>query len=739
MMVVGEEKSPARIWLERTEPDSGVRESILGFVEGRTGISNMLTEYGEQVVVPLLTAMALAGVPWRDAPIAVRQIGPAAAGPLDWLEVRARRREQEMEEGFRDAIKDGTGCSDSGAAVQARDAMQQLHKMAAAGQSAIGQGRGGSALSKVDPTREDPWQVLRKIPTSEDLAWLKVWIEQGERQSNSDPRYPQERWFGRQLLETATERHEFLLRERVTTLPLLPLRDTVVFPRTVATLAATDLRSLCLIDEVMSGNRTVALVMQKDADQEGAGPDDVLAVGTIATVQQTMRLPDGSVRLAVRGVERMRILDVVAEEPFMVAKVQRLPEVAENSSEVRAVVRDTIVLFAQLVSLAPHLPDELITAARDADDLRHIVYLVAANLRMVRAERQAMLERDPVKEKLLCVNAFIAKELDLLDSERLQARIDATSMPDQAAQAAHREAARLATRSMTGSERDVTSTYLDWLMSLPWPQSAQVELDIPTARRILDEDLYGLEETKERVMTHLVARQLKPRSAMQDGDETSGTPDRAPVLCFVGPPGVGKTSLAGAIARALGRKLVQVPLRGVASEAEIRGYRRTYIGAMPGTIMQALHRVGCNDPVLVLEGVDQLKQGGWGGDPVWALLEALDPERNSSFQDHYLDVPFDLSGVMFVATANRLALTPPTLRDRLEILALVPYTVDEKLMVAKRHLVPKQLRANGLSPDRFAWSDEALMLVVRRHAGQAGVGNLEQTIGAICRQISTLR
>ena len=563
----------------------------------------------------------------------------------------------------------------------------------------------------------------------------------------------------------------------VLTLPILPLRGTVVFPLTVVPLAAAQPRSLRLIDEVMTGDRTVALVMQKDAEVEGAGREDVHLVGTIATIHQMMRVPDGSVRLAVQGVERMRIVSWVADEPYLVAKVVKDPESIEDTVEVEALTRNTLDLFQRLVSLVAHLPDELVTAALNVDEPRHLVYLVATNLRMDAEQRQRLLELDSVREKLVSLNAFIAKELDVLElgkkiqsdvqeelgknqreyylREQLKAiqkelgessetetevtelrqKIDESGMPEEAAKEARRELDRLGKLPPAAAEYGVIKTYLDWLTALPWNRSTEGEIDVAKARQILNEDHYDLEKIKDRILEYLAVRKLKLEAARAEGGEAT-TPSREPILCFVGPPGVGKTSLAQSIARALGREVTRMSLGGVRDEAEIRGHRRTYVGAMPGRIIQAIRRVGTNDPVFVLDEVDKLGSD-WRGDPSSALLEVLDPEQNNSFRDHYLDVAFDLSQVMFIATANLLDQIPAALQDRMEILELSGYTDEDKVKIAQRYLVPKQVKAHGLAEDAYDWTDAGVLELSQHYTREAGVRNLEREVATVCRKIAT--
>ncbi|MCC7022261.1 MAG: endopeptidase La [Thermomicrobiales bacterium] len=560
-------------------------------------------------------------------------------------------------------------------------------------------------------------------------------------------------------------------------LPILPLRGTVVFPLTVVPLAAAQARSLRLIDEVMSGDRIVGLVMQKDAEIEGAGPDDVHHVGTISTIHQMMRVPDGTVRLAVQGNERMRVLEYIQEEPYLVARVQRTPEIVEETVEVEALTRNTLDLFQRLVSLVTHMPDELITAALNVDDPRHLVYLVATNIRIEPEERQRLLELDSIRDKLAALNSFISKELDVLElgkkiqsdvqeelgknqrefylREQLKAiqrelgegteteaevtelrqKIDESGMPEEAAKEARRELDRLSKLPPAAAEYGVIKTYLDWLTSLPWNVSTEREIDVARARQVLDDEHYDLEKIKDRILEYLAVRKLKQEAAAEEGDDAA-TQTREPILCFVGPPGVGKTSLAQSIAHALGRELTRMSLGGVRDEAEIRGHRRTYVGAMPGRIIQAIRRAGSSDPVFVLDEVDKLGND-WRGDPSSALLEVLDPEQNDTFRDHYLDVPFDLSKVMFIATANLLDTIPPALLDRMEILELSGYTDEEKQAIARRFLIPKQVKAHGLANEPLEWSDEGLIFLIRNYTREAGVRNLEREIATVCRKIAT--
>jgi ATP-dependent Lon protease len=559
-------------------------------------------------------------------------------------------------------------------------------------------------------------------------------------------------------------------------LPVLPLRGTVVFPLTLVPLAAGQPRSLRLIDEVVSGNRMVALVLQKDATQEAAGPGETYEIGAAANIHQMMRVPDGTVRLAVQGLRRIRIVEWIGEEPYLTARVEEIPEVTEDSVEVKALMRNTLELFQRLVAVVSNLPDELVTAALNIDDPIHLVYLIASNVRMEPEERQTLLELDSVQAKLQKLSAFLSKELDLLELGKkiqgevqeevgrtqrefylreqmkaiqrelgetneqevevneLRAKIDESGMPEEAEREARRELDRLSKLPPAAAEYGMIRTYLDWMTSMPWNRSTEGEIDVAKARVVLDEDHYDLEQLKERILEYLSVRRL--RKDLVTAGEMTEEENREPILCFVGPPGVGKTSLAQSIAHALGREFTRMSLGGVRDEAEIRGHRRTYIGAMPGRIVQAIRRAGANDPVFVLDEIDKLG-ADWRGDPSSALLEVLDPEQNNTFRDHYLDVPFDLSKVMFIATANLLDTIPAPLRDRMEILFLSGYTDDEKLHIARKYLLPKQLKRHALGVDRFTMTDDAILAIIQQHTREAGVRNLEREIANVARKIAT--
>jgi ATP-dependent Lon protease len=562
-------------------------------------------------------------------------------------------------------------------------------------------------------------------------------------------------------------------------LPILPLKDTVVYPFAVTPLGVGKERSIRLIDEAMRGSRLIGLVAQKNADVEDAGPDDCFRIGTVARIARLLRIPDGTIQIIVQGLERISIDEYVAQEPFLKARTHLLPETTPKDIEVEALKRTAIEMFQRLVNLVQYLPDQLALAAMNLDDARQVVYLIASSAQMDLELRQRLLEIDSVREKLELVTAFLSHELEVLElgkkiqsqaqeemgkaqreyflREQLKAiqkelgeesdevatinslreQIEQANMPEEARKEAERELARLEKLPSASPEYSVIRTYLDTLVSLPWSKSTGKPIDVPYARQVLDEDHYDLEKIKDRILEYLAVRRLKEqRQASQSGEEgTNEAVSREPILCFVGPPGVGKTSLGHSIARALGRQFVRMSLGGIHDEAEIRGHRRTYIGALPGRIIQSLRRVGTNDPVFMLDEVDKVASD-WRGDPTSALLEVLDPEQNHAFRDNYLDVPFDLSKVMFIATANALDPIPAPLRDRMEILELAGYTEEEKLHIARRYLLKKQIVANGLTPDEISITDEAVLRVIRDYTREAGVRNLEREIGTICRKVA---
>ncbi len=555
-----------------------------------------------------------------------------------------------------------------------------------------------------------------------------------------------------------------------TTLPVLPLKSTVVFPRIFIPLSVGRRRSLKLLEDLPPGDRHIAVATQLDETAEEVGFDDLHHVGAMVRIQHMLKLPDGTVQLAVLGVRRIKVVSAVSEDPYLTAKVEADPESEDDQSPIEreAMVRRAIASFQQLVTLAPHLPAELSTAAGAIDDLLHLAYFIANHIRLTTEERQEILELDSPKEKMERLLGNLAHELEVLELGRkiqsqaeesmgkaqreyflreqlkaiqrelgeldgdqaemadLRARIDKAGLPAEARREADREIARLERIPSASPESSVIRTYLELIVSLPWNVSTGGHVDVTKAREILDADHYDLDKVKQRIVEHLAVRQLR---------EDRGATDRArePILCFVGPPGVGKTSLGHSIARAMGRKFARASLGGVHDEAEIRGHRRTYIGAMPGRILQAIRRAESNDPVFMLDEVDKIG-ADWRGDPSSALLEVLDPEQNKDFRDNYLDVPFDLSKVMFITTANTLDTIPPPLRDRMEVLNLSGYTEAEKVHIAQQFLIPKQLVAHGLRTDEVTLSEDAIRLIIREYTREAGVRNLEREIASVMRR-----
>ena len=565
-------------------------------------------------------------------------------------------------------------------------------------------------------------------------------------------------------------------------LPILPLRGLVVYPHTAVPLTIGQARSIRLVDEVMSGDkRMIALVASSNPELEIPKPDDLYKVGTVAIVHRMFRTPDGTIRLVVQGLARCRIKKYIQEKPYLKAEIELAPETVEEDIELEAMARNARDQFEHIAELIPSIPRELVASVLSLEDPLQTIYTIANFQRMELEDAQTLLEFDSASEKLHKLVGILAHEAELLEMgqkiqkearseiekvqheyylreqlkaiqkelgegdeqtvevEEFRGKIDSAGMTEEAAKQARRELDRLSRLPTAAAEYGVIRTYLDWLVSLPWSQVTTDNLDIAHARQVLDHDHYGLEDVKERILEFLAVRKLRQERSDELEEELEDEIHRTRegvILCFVGPPGVGKTSLGRSIARALGRKFVRISLGGMRDEAEIRGHRRTYIGAMPGRIIQALRRIESRNPVFMLDEVDKLVFD-FHGDPASALLEVLDPEQNNEFRDHYLEVSFDLSQTMFITTANLLEPIPGPLRDRMEIIFLSGYTEREKIAIAKGYLIPRQLRENGLLPDEVAFTDDGLQKIIRSYTREAGVRNLEREIGSICRKVVT--
>ncbi len=547
------------------------------------------------------------------------------------------------------------------------------------------------------------------------------------------------------------------------TIPVLPVRDTVLFPHAVLPLTVGRESSIQLI-ESLGEERAIVVAAQLDARQDTPKPEDLHNVGTLATVHKVVRMPNQSRFVFTEGVSRVRLVRFIQSEPFMMAEVETLEDVTPaTSAEFEALVRNVIGQFQQIVTESPTLSDELRTIAANIDEPVRLVDFVASSLPFLTTDdKQLLLEAPNVVDRLELLNKLLVKEIEVQqlrtkiqtevqdqvqqsqrdyylreqmkaiqkelgeqdegqrDVEDLRQKIEAAGMPDDVKKEALKELARLQRMSPMAADYGLTRNYIEWLAVLPWNKSSASKVDIVKAREILDEDHYELKKVKDRVLDYLSVLELKPDM-------------KGPILCFVGPPGVGKTSLGRSIARALGRKFQRVSLGGMHDEAEIRGHRRTYIGALPGQIIQSIRRAETNDPVIMLDEVDKLGRD-FRGDPASALLETLDPEQNNTFRDNYLDVPFDLSKVLFICTANMLDTVPPPLIDRMEIIPLQGYSEEEKVHIAKRYLIPRQIKENGITAEQIEFPEEAVRHIIRHYTREAGVRKLEQTIGTVCRK-----
>ncbi|RJP68545.1 MAG: endopeptidase La [Candidatus Abyssobacteria bacterium SURF_17] len=544
---------------------------------------------------------------------------------------------------------------------------------------------------------------------------------------------------------------------------VLPLKNTVMYPFTVIPLSIGEQSSIALIDEAVSSTKLIACVAMKDPTQTRKA-ENLYQYGTVANILRMMKLPDGTIALLTQGVSKIRVEEYIVFEPYIKARIQTIEESDELSTRGEALFRNVLTQCQKIISLTPYLPDELQATLINIESALRLVYLVCSVLKLTVEEKQQILEIPAVEEKLEKISQLLSREIEILElggkiksqvetemsktqreyflREQLKAiqqelgegderqveikeireKLDAKKLSEEVRKEADRELERLGKLPPASAEYHVIRTYLDWIIDLPWGEYTEDHLDLEHAQKVLDEDHYDLKEVKERIVEYLAVRKRKPDM-------------KGPILCFVGPPGTGKTSLGQSIARALGRKFVRMSLGGVRDEAEIRGHRRTYIGALPGRIIQSIRRAGSANPVFMMDEVDKVG-ADFRGDPSSALLEVLDPEQNSSFRDHYLDLPFDLSQVMFITTANILQTIHPALQDRMEILRLAGYTEDEKLWIAKKYLLPRQLSENGLESQHVDFEDVAIRKIINSYTREAGVRNLERTIARVCRKVA---
>jgi ATP-dependent Lon protease len=552
---------------------------------------------------------------------------------------------------------------------------------------------------------------------------------------------------------------------RALVLPVLPVRNTVLFPHVVTPLFVDRDRSLRAIEESMGGERTLVVLAQRDPEVERPGEVDLYSIGTEAVVGRMLKMPDGSTSALVQGQRRVRVVGYDADEPYLRLSVVPVEEEASEGEEAEALIRAVLGMYDKVVKLSRSIPDDHYVAAINIDQAGWLADFVVSDLELSVSDRQEILETLDPLERLHKASMLLARELDVLELQnkihsqvqsevdknqreyflreqlkaiqkelgeadaqgreiaKLREKLAAAGLPEEVSLKAEEELERLTVMPTLSPEVGMVRSYLEWLAALPWSNATQDQLDIERAARVLDEHHYGLQRVKERILEYMAVRKLAADRM------------RSPVLCFVGPPGVGKTSLGKAIAAAIGRKFVRVSLGGVRDEAEIRGHRRTYIGALPGRVLQTMRTAATVNPVFMLDELDKLGSD-FRGDPSAALLEVLDPEQNAGFSDHYLDVPYNLSRVMFVTTANILDPVPPALRDRMEVIELPGYVEDEKYEIARRFLVPRQTREHGLSPSLLRFTEEAVRHIIREYTHEAGVRNLERQISTICRKVA---
>ncbi|HEB12065.1 MAG TPA: endopeptidase La, partial [Actinobacteria bacterium] len=547
-------------------------------------------------------------------------------------------------------------------------------------------------------------------------------------------------------------------------LPLIPLRDLIIFPNLVVPLFVGRERSIKALEEAMRMDHLVALVAQKEAETQEPGEGDLYEIGSAATVMQELKLPDGTAKALVEGVTRIKIEEFVQIDPFFKVRVSVVKGPGKKTVETEALMRNLVSQFEQTARLGKPIPQEVLLASMNIDEPGRLADFIAFHLNLRADEKQRILEAMSDPERLKLVSGFLGKELEILEIgsriqsrvkeqmtktqreyflreqmkaiqkelgvmdeqqtevEELRTKIKEAEMPEEVEEKALKELSRLEKMPAAAAETGVIRTYLDWLIGVPWKKETEEKLDLKEAQDILDHDHYGLEKVKERVLEYLAVHKLTKKM-------------RGPILCFVGPPGTGKTSIGKSIARALNRKFIRISLGGIRDEAEIRGHRRTYVGALPGRIVQSITQVSARNPVFMMDEVDKVG-ADFRGDPTSALLEVLDPEQNNSFSDHYLEVPLDLSDVMFITTANLLDPIPPALKDRMEVIHFPGYTEEEKIKIAQQYLVPKQIKEHGLAKKHLSISEDGLQKIIREQTREAGVRNLERKIAAICRQVA---
>jgi ATP-dependent Lon protease len=547
-------------------------------------------------------------------------------------------------------------------------------------------------------------------------------------------------------------------------LPVLPLRDNVPFPETMLPLAVGQERSIKLVDDVLAGNRMLVMVASKDPEAEAPEPDQLYRVGVVGVVARMMKVPDGTVRILVQCAQRVELGDYIASSPYLIARITEAPEVLEPSPELEGLRRNVQATFSRIIEDLPYLPEELQLAVANIDDPAELAHLIAGALRIGLEEKQRLLEERNVTTRLRLLSQILARELELVEigsriqsqvhtemergqreyflrqqlraiqeelgevdeqqaeAQELRTLLEEADLPEHVWTVAERELGRFERLPPQSAEHGVIRSYLEWLASLPWSKSTTDNLDLKHAREVLDRDHYDIERVKDRILEFLAVRKLNPEA-------------RSSIVVFVGPPGVGKTSLGRSIASAMERSFERMSVGGVRDESEIRGHRRTYIGAMPGTIVRALRDAGSNNPVLMIDEIDKMG-ADFRGDPASAMLEVLDPEQNTSFRDHYLDVPLDLSNVFFICTANQTDTIPPALLDRMEVIELSGYTHEDKREIALRYLVPRQMERNGLGRSKIEFTKPALDRIIDGYTREAGVRSLEREVGSICRKVA---